>query len=62
MNEKRNEKLLYTAERQRQEKREAIAKAIEQGKTYKAIQDELKTSTSTIASVKRMMEEDRWKQ
>lgn len=58
MNEKRNKKLLYTAERKRQEKREAIAKAIEQGKTYKTIQDELNTSTSTIASVKRMMEEN----
>lgn len=62
MTEKRTKNLLYSAEKKRQQKREAIAKALEQGKTYETIQKELNTSTSTIASVKRMMEESQWKQ
>jgi uncharacterized protein YerC len=49
---------MYKGEKARQKKREAIAQALADGKTYKTIQAELHTSTATIASVKRMLEEE----
>jgi uncharacterized protein YerC len=46
---------LYQCEVDKQIKREAIAKAIEEGKTYRQIESELGTSSSTVSSVKKLM-------
>lgn len=54
MTQKRTKTWLYKHERERQEKRQEIAKRLAKGKTYKQIQDELGVSTSTISAVKRM--------
>lgn len=47
---------LYQHEVDKQEKREAIAKALKEGKTYKEIERELNTSSATVSAVKRLME------
>ncbi|WP_165052305.1 MULTISPECIES: Trp family transcriptional regulator [unclassified Adlercreutzia] len=46
---------LYRHEVDKQVKREAIAKAINEGKTYREIEQELSTSSATISAVKRLM-------
>ena len=47
---------LYKHEVDKRKKREAIAKAISEGKTYREIEEELNTSSATISAVKRLME------
>ncbi len=48
--------LMTQKERNIIKKREAIADALKQGKTYDEIKRELKTSTTTISSVVKLLE------
>lgn len=47
---------LYRHEIETHKKRQAIAKALKEGRTYKEIEKELNTSSATVSAVKRMME------
>lgn len=48
--------LLTKQEKKNLERREAIAEALEQGKTYDEIRRELNTSNTTISAVVKLLE------